>query len=42
MGAHVLEVDALLEQEAQGLVHVLQAVDPHLALRRTGLEEETI
>ena len=32
MGAHVFQVDSLLVQEAQGLVHVLQAVDSHLAL----------
>jgi hypothetical protein len=32
VGAHVLQMHALLEQEAQRLVHVLQAVDPHLAL----------
>ena len=30
--AHVFQVDSLLVQEAQGLVHVLQAVDSHLAL----------
>ena len=32
VGAHVFQVDSLLVQEAQGLVHVLQAVDSHLAL----------
>ena len=32
VGAHVLQVDPLLLEELQGLVHVLQAVDPHAAL----------
>ena len=31
--AHVLEMDALLAQELQRLVHVLETVNPHLALR---------
>ena len=32
VGAHVLQVDALLLEELQRLVHVLQAVDAHAAL----------
>ena len=39
MGSHVLEVDMLLVQEAQRLVHILQAVDPHLAFGGAGLEK---
>ena len=31
VGAHVLQVDPLLLEELEGLVHVLQAVDPHAA-----------
>lgn len=31
MGAHVLQVHALLLKELQGFVHILQAVDAHLA-----------
>ena len=41
VGAHVLQVNPLLVEEGQGLVHVLQAVDPHLALRRVGLHAAT-
>lgn len=29
MGAHVLQVNPLLLEELEGLVYVLQAVDPH-------------
>lgn len=32
MGAHILQVHALLLEELQGFVHILQAVDAHLAL----------
>ena len=32
VGAHVLQVDPLLFEELQSLVHVLQAVDTHPAL----------
>lgn len=38
MGAHVLQVDALLLEELQGFVHVLQTVDSHSALRGSGLQ----
>lgn len=38
MGAHVLQVDALLLEELQGFIHVLQAVDSHPALRGFGLQ----
>ncbi len=37
MWPHVLQMHALLLEELQGLVHVLQAVDSHAALRRLGL-----
>ena len=37
VGAHVLQVHALLLQELQSLVHVLQGVDAHAAPRRTRL-----
>lgn len=37
VGAHVLQVHALLAQELQRFVHVLQAMDTHLAFRWTGL-----
>lgn len=40
VGAHVLQVDPLLLQELQGLVHVLQAVDAHPALGGFGLKDE--
>ena len=39
MGAHVLQVDPLFFEELEGLVHVLQTVDPHSTLRRLGLRE---
>ena len=39
VGAHVLQVDPLLVEEAQRLVHILQAVDPHLAFGGAGLEK---
>lgn len=47
VGAHVLQVDPLLLQELQSLVHVLQTVDPHPAfggfgLQRNREEEETV
>lgn len=38
MGAHVLQVDALLLEELQGFIHILQTVDSHSALRRFGLQ----
>ena len=40
VGAHVLQVDSLLLEELQGLVHVLQAVDAHAPLGGLGLERE--
>jgi len=40
VGAHVLQVDPLLLQELQSLVHVLQAVDPHAALGGFGLKQQ--
>ena len=42
VGAHVLQVDPLLLQELQSLVHVLQAVDPHPALGGFGLKPKHI
>ena len=39
VGAHVLQVDPLLLEELEGLVHVLQTVDPHSTLSRLGLRE---
>ena len=39
VGAHVLQVHLLLLEELQGLVHVLQAVDPHAALSGFRLRE---
>lgn len=36
--AHVLQMHALLSQELQRFVNVFQAVDTHLAFRRTRLE----
>ena len=38
MGTHVLQVHPLFQQEADGLVHILQAVDTHLALCRSWLQ----
>lgn len=38
MGAHVLQVDALLLEELQGFIHILQTVDSHSALRGFGLQ----
>lgn len=38
VGAHVLQVDPLLLQELQRLVHVLQAVDAHPTLCGFGLK----
>lgn len=32
MGAHVLQVDPLLLEELQGLVHIFQTVDTHASL----------
>ena len=40
MRAHVFQVHFLLLQELQRLVHVLQAVDPHAALRGLWLWRE--
>ena len=40
VGAHILQVDSLLLEELQGLVHVLQAVDAHAPLGGLGLERE--
>ncbi len=40
VGAHVLQVDPLLLQELQSLVHVLQTVDPHPTLGGFGLKQE--
>lgn len=37
---HVFQVDALLVQEGESLVHVFEAVNAHLALGRARLEEE--
>ena len=39
VGAHILQVNSLLVEEAQGLVHVLQAVNSHLSFGRFGLQE---
>ena len=39
VGAHVLQVNLLFFEELQGLVHVLQAVDPHAALSGFRLRE---
>lgn len=36
---HVLQVNPLLFEELQRLVHILQAVDPHSAPGRTGLRK---
>jgi len=38
--AHVFEVDALLVQEGESLVHVLEAVNAHFALGRARLKEK--
>ena len=40
MGAHVLQVDPLLLEELQGLVHILQTVDTHSALSGFWLKTE--
>lgn len=40
MRAHVLQVDPLLLQELQSLVHVLQTVDSHPALGGFGLKHK--
>lgn len=40
MGTHVLQVDALLLEELQSLIHVLQTVDSHSALCGFGLQTE--
>lgn len=40
MGAHVLQVNPLLLQELQRLVHVLQTVDPHPPFGWLWLEAE--
>lgn len=37
MRAHVLQVYPLLLEKLQGLVHILQAVDPHAPLGGFGL-----
>lgn len=39
VGAHVLQMDPLLLEELQRLVHILQAVDTHSAFGGFGLEE---
>lgn len=41
MGSHVLQMHSLLAQELQSFVNVLQAMDTHLAFRRTRLEKIT-
>lgn len=38
VGAHVLQVNPLLLQELQSLVHILQTVDAHAALGGFGLK----
>ena len=38
--AHVFQVHALLVQEGERLVHVLQAVNSHFALGRAGLKQD--
>ena len=40
VGAHVLQVDLLLLEELQGLVHVLQAVDTHTPLSGLRLDRD--
>ena len=40
VGAHVLQVDPLLFEELQSLVHVLQTVDTHSALSGFRLKTE--
>lgn len=40
VGAHVLQVNPLLLQELQRLVHVLQTVDPHPPFGWLWLEAE--
>lgn len=40
VGAHVLQVDPLLFEELQGLVHVLQTVDAHPAFSGFGLQRK--
>ena len=40
VGAHVLQVNLLFFEELQGLVHVLQTVDPHPPFGGFRLEEE--
>jgi len=42
VSAHVLQMHALLVQECQRLVHVLQAVDTHLTLGRPWLKQSNI
>lgn len=39
VGTHVFQVHALFLEELQGFVHVLQAVDAHLALGRPWLRD---
>lgn len=38
VGAHVLQMDSLLFEELQRLVHILQTMDTHSAFRGFGLK----
>lgn len=40
VGAHVLQVNPLLLQKLQSLVHILQTVDPHPTLGGFGLKQK--
>lgn len=42
VGTHVLQMDALLLEELQGLVHILQTMDPHPAFGGLRLSIKTI
>lgn len=39
VGAHVLQMDSLLFEELQRLVHILQTMDTHSAFRGFGLKK---